>query len=107
MVVRGAKNLKNYKEWFNAIESKLKSTRATGSDVAVVLNPMLNIAKKDTSTRWAFNVKFDRNFKERQVVLGWRQKHRTGCETTLFVCRFDSLVIAFAKTVKIPEFKLS
>ena len=36
MVASGAMNLTNYKEWLNAIESKLKSTRATGSDVAVV-----------------------------------------------------------------------
>ena len=47
-------NLKNYKEWLNAIESELKSTRATGSDVAVVLRSVINIPQKVTSTRWTF-----------------------------------------------------
>ena len=37
LVASGEMNLTNYKEWLNAIEPKLKSTRATtGSDVAVV-----------------------------------------------------------------------
>ena len=34
-----------------------------------------NIAKKVTSSRWAFSVKFDRRFEARQVVLGLRQNH--------------------------------
>ena len=52
MVASGAMNLENYKEWLNAIESKPKSKRATGSsDVATVLRSVLNIAKKTTSTR--------------------------------------------------------
>ena len=38
MVASGEMNLTNYKEWMKAIESELKSTRATtGSDVAVQL----------------------------------------------------------------------
>ena len=89
MVASGAMNLENYKEWLNATESEPKSTISTGSDVAVVLlRSVLNIAKKVTSTRWAFKVKSDRRFEARQVVLGWRQKHRIDCGTT-FVCRFE------------------
>ena len=65
----GVMDFKNYKEWLNAIESEPKSTRVTGSDVAVVLTPVLNIAKNATSTRWAFKVKSDRRFEARQVVL--------------------------------------
>ena len=55
VVARGAMNLKNYKEWLNAIECELKCASATGSDVAVVLRSVLSIAKKVTSTmnRWA------------------------------------------------------
>ena len=39
VVASGAMDLKNYKKWLKAIESELKSTRATTcSDVAVVLS---------------------------------------------------------------------
>ena len=41
-VASGAMDLKNYKEWLN-FESDLKSTRATSSDVVVVLRSLLNI----------------------------------------------------------------
>ena len=66
-------NLKDYKKWLKAIESELKSTRATtGSDVAVVLRSVLNIPQKVTSTinRWSFKEKSDRSSKARQAVLG-------------------------------------
>ena len=96
----GAINLKNYKKWLNAIESEPKSTRSR--NVAVALSPTLDIAKKVTSTRWAFKVKPDRSLKTRQVVHGWRQKHRIDHGTT-FICRFNLLVIASAKTVNIPD----
>ena len=59
----GAMNLKNYKERLNAIESKLRSTRA--SDVAVVLMSVLNIPQKVSSTRWTFKVKSDCSFTAR------------------------------------------
>ena len=98
-----AMNLKNYKKWLSTIESKLKSTRASSSDAAVVLTPVvLNIVKKVTSTRWSFKVNSDRRSEARQVVLGWRQKHRFDCGIT-FVCRFDLLVVASAKKVNIPD----
>ena len=97
-----AMNLKNYKKWLNAIESEPKSTRAIGSDVAVGLRSVLNIAKKVTGTRWAFKVKSDRRFKARQVVLGWRPKHCIDCGITC-VCRFNLLVTASAKRVNIPD----
>ena len=71
-VASGAMNLKNYKEWSDAIESGLKSTRATGSDVAAVIKSVLNITQKVKSARWAFKVKYYRSSKSRQVVLGWR-----------------------------------
>ena len=91
-------------EWLNAIESAPKNTRVTNSDVAVVLRSVLIIPQKVTSTtRWAFKIKSDHNFKARQVVLGCRQKHRIDCGTTLFVCRFGLLVIASAKRVDIPD----
>ena len=57
IVVSRAMNLKNYKEWLNAIKSELKSTRA--SDVAVVTTHVLVIPQKVASTRWAFKVKSD------------------------------------------------
>ena len=76
--------------------------KATGSDVVVVVRSVLNIAKKFTSTRWAFKVKSDRHFEARQIVLGWRQKHRIDCGIT-FVCRFDLLVIASAKKVNVTD----
>ena len=44
MIVSRAMNLKNYKEWLNAIESVLRSTRA--SDVAVVSTPVLVIPQR-------------------------------------------------------------
>ena len=70
VVANGAMNLTNYEKWLNAIESQLKSTRATGSDVAVVLRTLLNIPQTVTSiTRWAFKVKSDRSSKARQAVL--------------------------------------
>ena len=94
-------NLENYKEWLNAIESEQKSTRATGCSVAVVIRSVLGIAKKVTSTRWAFKVKSDRRFETRHVILGWRQKHRNDCRTT-FSCRFDLPVIASAKCSNCP-----
>ena len=48
----GATNLKNYKKWLNVIESELKARElALSSDVAVVLTPVLDIAKNVTSTR--------------------------------------------------------
>ena len=47
VVATDAMNLKNCKEWFKAIESELKSARATtGSDVAVVLRSVLIRLKK-------------------------------------------------------------
>ena len=90
----GAMNLKNYKKWLNAIEPEPKRTRASPSNVAVVLRSVLNISQKVTSTtRWAFKVKkYDRSFKARQVVLGWKHKHGSiDCGIT-FVFRFDLLV---------------
>ena len=62
VVASGAMNLENHKDWLNAIGSEPKSKRAIGSNVAVVLRSVLNIAKKVTSTRWAFKVKFNRRF---------------------------------------------
>ena len=86
VVASGATNLKNYTEWLNTIESEVKSTRAIKSGAAVFLSSVLNIPQKVTSTtRRAFQVKSDGiSFKARQVVLGWRQKHRIDCSTTLF-----------------------
>ena len=43
-------DLKNYKEWLNAIKSELKITRAMNSDAAVVLRSALNILENVTST---------------------------------------------------------
>ena len=97
----GVMNLKNYKKWLNAIESELKNTRASFSDVAVVLKSILNIPQKATSTRWAFKIKFDHSSKARQAVLGWRQKY--GIDCTLFICEFVLLVIASAKRVNISH----
>ena len=77
-----ATNLRNYKKWLNATESELKSTRASFSDAGVVLTPVLNVGKKITTTRWTFKVKYDRSFKARQVVLGWRQNHGIDCGIT-------------------------
>ena len=37
VVASGAINLNSYKKWLNAIEPELKRTRASSSDVAVVL----------------------------------------------------------------------
>ena len=51
VVISGAMNLENYKEWLNAVEPKLKNTKATDSDIAVVLRSVLNIPQKVTSTR--------------------------------------------------------
>ena len=102
VVSSGAMNLENYKEWLNATESEPKSTRSTGSDVADVRRSLLNIAKKVTSTRWAFKVKYDGRFKARQVVLGWRQKLCIDCGTTC-VCIFYSLAIASTKRANIPD----
>ena len=102
MVASGAMNLKNYEEWLNEIESGLKGTRATGSYVAVVLRPVLNIPRKVTSTRGAFKVKSDRSSKARQDVVGWRQKHGIDCGIA-FVYIIDLLVIASAKRVNIPD----
>ena len=96
----GATNLKNYKKWLNATKSEPKRTRA--SDVAVALTPVFNIAKKVTSTRWAFKIKADRRLRARQTVLGWSQKHHIDCGT-MFVCRFDLVVIAYAKRASIPD----
>ena len=56
-------------EMVEAIHSELKSTRASSSDVAVVLTHLLKIAKKVTSTRWALKVKSHRNLKASQVVV--------------------------------------
>ena len=104
MAASGAMDLKTYTKWLNAIESELKNTRTINSDLAVVLRYVLNILQRVTNTtRWAFKVKSDRHFEARQVVLGWRQKHRIDCRTTLFVCRFDLPVIASAKKVNIPD----
>ena len=66
----GAINLKNYKGWLNAVEFEPKSTRARpiNNDVAVALTPVLNIAKKIPSTKWAFKAKSDRHFDARQAV---------------------------------------
>ena len=89
VITSGAMNLGNFKEWFNTTESEPRSTRATGSDVAVFLRSLLNIAKKVTSTTWAFKVKSYGHFEAKQVVLGWRQEHRIDCGTKLFVFRFD------------------
>ena len=90
----------------NAIESKLKSKRATGSDVVVVLSSVVNIplTTVTSTTRWTFEAQSDRISKARQDVLGWRQKkHGIDYEIT-FVCRFDLLVIASAKrVVNIPD----
>ena len=104
VVTSGAMNLKNYKKWLKAIEPELKSTRATTGSVAVVRS-VLNIPQKITSTRWAFKEKYDRSSKARQAVLGWKQKHggSIDCVVTLFVCRFDVLVIASAKRVNVPD----
>ena len=98
----GAMNLESYKELLNTIESEPKSTRASSDITVALLIPVLNIAKKVTSTRWAFKVKPGRCFEARQIVLGWRPKHRKDCRTT-FVCKFDLLVIASAKRVNIPD----
>ena len=85
------------------IESELKNTRATGSDIAVVLRSVLNILQKVPSTaRWAFTVKSDRSFKARQFVLGWKQKHCIAYGITFFY-RFYLLVIASAKKANIPD----
>ena len=84
------------------MQSSLKHKSTTISiAVAVVLRSVMNIAKNVTSTRSSFEVKPDRRFETRQVVLGWR-KHRNECGNT-FVCRFDLLVIASAKRVNIPD----
>ena len=88
--------LENYKEWLNAVESELKSTRA--SDVAVVATHVLVIPQKVTSTRWAFKVKSDLQFNASQVVLGWKHSIDYGI-TFASVRRFDLLVIAAAKRV--------
>ena len=64
VVSSGAVNLKNYKKLLNVIESELKSTRASPSDVEVVLRSVFNIPKKATSTRWAFKVKSYRSSKQ-------------------------------------------
>ena len=48
----GAMNLKNYKEWLDAIESELKNTITINSDVAV-LRSVINVPLNVTSTRWA------------------------------------------------------
>ena len=103
VVASGAINLKNYSKWLKAIESELKSTRATtGSDAAVVLRSALYIPQKVTITRWAFKVNSDRGSKARQAALRWRQKHGIDWGIT-FICIFDSLVIASAKRVNIPD----
>ena len=61
MVVSDEMNLTNYKKWLKAIESELKSTKATtGSDVAVDRS-VLNIPQNVTSTRWVFKEKYDRS----------------------------------------------
>ena len=53
VVASGTMSLTNYKEWLNEIESKLESTRVTGSDdVVVVLRSVLNIPQKLTSTTY-------------------------------------------------------
>ena len=50
MVASGEMNLTAYKKWLKAIESELKSTRATtGSDVAVDMS-VLSIPQKVTSS---------------------------------------------------------
>ena len=91
------------------IEPEPKSTRATTGSEAVVRS-VLNIPQKVTSTRRALKEKYDRSSKARQqAVLGWKQKHggSIDCVITLFVCRFDVLVIAPAKRVNIPDVKMS
>ena len=90
----------------NRAWTKKYKTRATTGSVAVVRS-VLNIPQKVTSTRWAFKEKSDRGSKARQAVLGWKQKHggSIDCVVTLFVCRFDVLVIASAKRVNIPDAK--
>ena len=103
VVASGAIDLENYKEWLNSIKSGPKSTRASGSDVAVVRKPVLDIAKKVTSTRWAFKVKSERSFKARQTVLGWRQKNHIDCGTALFVYRLGLPIIASAKRAIVPD----
>ena len=95
-------NLKSYTRWLNAIESKLKSTRAINSDVAVILRSVLNIPQNVLSTRWAFKVKSDHSSKARQVVLGCRQEYGVDYGITI-VCRFYLLVIVSAKRVNIPD----
>ena len=87
MVASGAMDLKNYKKLSKAIESELKSTRATTGSV-VAVRSVLNISQKVTGTRWALKEKSDCGFKARQDVLGWRQKHGVDCGIK-FVCRFD------------------
>ena len=75
VVASGAINLKTYKKWLKAIEPEPKSTRATTGNVAVVRS-VLNISQKVTITnRRALKEKYDRSFKARQAVLGWKQKH--------------------------------
>ena len=104
VVASHAMKLKNYKKWLEAIESELKSTRATTGSVAAVVRCVLNIPQKVASTRWALKEKYDRGSNARQAPLGWRQKqHGIDCGITLFVCRFDFLVIASAKRVNIPD----
>ena len=98
-VASGAMNFKNYKKWLNVIESELKSTRARCS-VAAVLTPVLNIAQKVTSTRWAFKIKSKGRLMARLVALG--QKHGIEYGVT-FVYRFDLLVTAVAKRVVIQD----
>ncbi|CAM9712348.1 unnamed protein product [Ascophyllum nodosum] len=104
VVASGAMNLKTYKKWLKVIEPEPKSTRATTGSAAVVRS-VLNIPQKVTSTRRAFKEKSDRSSKARQAVLEWKQKHggSIDCVITLFVCRFDVLVIASAKRVNIPD----
>ena len=99
VVASGAMNLKNYKKWLKVIEPEPKSTRATTGSVAVARS-VLNIPQKVTSTRRALKEKSYRSSKARQAVLGWKQKHggSIDCVTTSFVCRFDVLVIASAKS---------
>ena len=103
MVASGEMNLTNYEKWLKAIESELKSTRATTGSVAVV-RCVLNIPQKATSTtRWAFKEKSYRSSKARQAVLEWKQKHGSIDCVITFVCRFNLLVIASAKIVNIPD----
>ena len=103
IVVSVEMNLTNYKKWLKAIESELKSTRATtGSDVAVD-RYVLSIPQKVTSTRWVFKEKSGCSSKARYAFLGWKHKHGSNDCVITFVCRFDLLVIASAMRVTIRD----